>query len=466
MCSHQWKHDVFVSFRGKDVRNNFISHLFSRLDEAGIDYFSDEDKEDAGEEINDKLSRAIRHSRFALVVFSKNYADSKSCLNELVEILECRRQFKNHGHVAVSVFHGVSTADVSKLTSGSEFARGFERLCESKRDDAQIKIWRDALVEATHLSGFHLQNHARGNESEFTKFIVDCLSDKIRQTRPLYFVKNAIGVDRLANDVISLLKNGQEEAVRIIGICGAEGIGKTTVAGVACEGIRHEFECSVFLDKIGEGNRSDHLGLQKKLLRNLMKVDRVIYDIHSNINEIKRSMCRKKILLVLDNVTKKEHMEYFGAGDRESFLPGSRILITTRDRHLLKDLKVDEKYIVKGLSPDHALQLFCHHAFKRSEPKQGYKELSRSLFHYAGGHPSALKRLGSYLSDKSKDKWHEILDKLVRSPYLDCIDGSLPLKSDGPHGDQQGGAYDDKTYTGVRQIRVLADSVINSITID
>ncbi|KAI6688392.1 hypothetical protein NL676_025220, partial [Syzygium grande] len=88
--SHQWKHDVFVSFRGKDLRNNFISHLFRGLDQAGIYYFSDNDREDTGEEIPCKLLRAIRHSRFALIVFSANYADSKWCLNELVEILECR----------------------------------------------------------------------------------------------------------------------------------------------------------------------------------------------------------------------------------------------------------------------------------------------------------------------------------------------------------------------------------------
>ncbi|XP_010059625.3 jacalin-related lectin 4 [Eucalyptus grandis] len=467
MSSHQWKRDVFVSFRGKDVRKNFISHLFRELDRAGIDCFSDEDPQDTGEYINDKLLGAIRHARFALIVFTRNYADSKSCLNELVEILDCRRQLKNDGHVVVSIFHGVSTDDVSKLTSGSEFAQGFERLCEIKRDDAQIKKWRDALEEATHLSGLHLENHAHGNEAKLTEMIVHYLSEKIRQTQPLYFVNNAIGVDHLANDVISLLKKGCKEDVRMIGICGTEQIGKTTVAVVACDGICGEFECSVFLGEIGEANRSDLLGLQKKLLQNLVKEERVkMYDIHTNINEIKRKMRCKKILLVLDNVTNKEQMKHFGAGDRESFCPGSRILITTRDRDLLKDLKVDDKYIVNGLNPDHALQLFCHYAFKRSEPKQGYEALSQSLFHYAGGHPSALKRLGSFLSDKSKDKWHEILDKLVRSPYLDCIDGSLPLKSDGPHGGQRGGAYDDKTYIGVRQISVLVDKVINSITID
>ncbi|XP_048131246.1 TMV resistance protein N-like [Rhodamnia argentea] len=113
--SHQWKHDVFMSFRGKDLWNNFISHLFRGPDQAGIDYFNDGDREDTGKEISHKLLTAIRHSRFTLILFSANYVDSKWCPNEPVEILECRRQLKSHGHMVVPIFMGVHTADVSNL---------------------------------------------------------------------------------------------------------------------------------------------------------------------------------------------------------------------------------------------------------------------------------------------------------------------------------------------------------------
>ncbi|XP_039158536.1 TMV resistance protein N-like [Eucalyptus grandis] len=103
----QWKYDVFVSFRGKDLRRNFISHLFSALRQATIQYFSDNAREDIGEEIRSKLFKAIWHARIALIVFSRNYADSKWCMNELVEILECRKRFGNHGHLVVPIFHEV-----------------------------------------------------------------------------------------------------------------------------------------------------------------------------------------------------------------------------------------------------------------------------------------------------------------------------------------------------------------------
>ncbi|XP_030471485.2 uncharacterized protein LOC115689550 [Syzygium oleosum] len=71
-----------------------------------------------------------------------------------------------------------------------------------------------------------------------------------------------------------------------------------------------------------------------------------------------------------------------------------------KDKDLLDVLKVDDKCLAKG--PD---------------PKEGYEELSESLVRYAGGHAWSLKRLRSFLNGKSKDQWHETLEKLVRLDY-------------------------------------------------
>ncbi|KAL3723950.1 hypothetical protein ACJRO7_036029 [Eucalyptus globulus] len=436
-----------------------------RFEAATIQYFSDNAREDIGEEIRSKLFKPIWHARIALIVFSRNYADSKWCMNELVEILECRKRFGNHGHLVVPIFHEVKTADVSNLTSESEFAQGFERLCGGERDEVQKQRWTNALRETKHLTGFDLRNDAGENERRLVDIIVEYLVEKIRETRQLHFARNAIGVDLLVGEVISLIRMDQEEDVRVIGICGVGGIGKTMAAAVICERIRRDFECFVFLDKIGEADRVDILGLQKKLLHNLMKVEglRTYGDIQTNINKINSNMCFKRILLVLDNVTSKEQIDYFWAGDRELLCPGSRILITTRDQNLLKDLKVEDKYIVKGLDPN-SLRLFCRHAWKREEPQEGYEELSRNLAHYAGGHPESLKRLGTFLNGMPKQQWPHIMEKLVRSPYLDSLIHSF--ESAGPYGGQGGDAFDDGTHNGVRQIRLYGQSIIESITID
>ncbi|KAF8013790.1 hypothetical protein BT93_I1595 [Corymbia citriodora subsp. variegata] len=399
--------------------------------------------EDIGEEIKSKLFKAIEHARVALIVFSRNYADSKWCMKELVEILKSRKRFGNHGHLVVPIFHEVKAGDVSNLMGGSEFAQGFERLCTKEGDAGDIQNWRDALIETKHLTGFTYD--AREDEGRLVDKIVKLVLEAIRETRLLQLTRNIIGVDLLVGDVISSIKMGQEEDVRIIGICGVQGIGKTKVAEVICEHIRLDFRCFVFLHNIQEAFRNNLigvLGLQKKLLHNLIKVEgwRMYDDIQTNIHEIYNKMDRQKILLVLDNVSSKKQIKYFGAKERKQLCRGSRILITTRDPNLLKELKVDDTYILKGLDKNNALRLFCRHAFKREEPREGYEELSRNLAHYAGGHPSSLKKLGSFLNGKSEDQWHQTLKKL--------------------------NAIDDGTHTDVRQIGPHGWPVLDSIAID
>ncbi|XP_042962695.1 disease resistance protein Roq1-like [Carya illinoinensis] len=55
----QWNHDVFLSFRGKDVRHNFISHLNHALCQSGIKTYMDGIDLERGEQISSELFKAI-----------------------------------------------------------------------------------------------------------------------------------------------------------------------------------------------------------------------------------------------------------------------------------------------------------------------------------------------------------------------------------------------------------------------
>ncbi|QHN76269.1 Disease resistance protein [Arachis hypogaea] len=57
-----------------------------------------------GDEISPSLFRAIEDSYVSVIVFSENYADSKWCLEELVRILECRKEY---GQVVIPVFYEI-----------------------------------------------------------------------------------------------------------------------------------------------------------------------------------------------------------------------------------------------------------------------------------------------------------------------------------------------------------------------
>jgi hypothetical protein len=86
------RHDVFLSFRGEDTRHNITAQLHTALEEAGIPTFKDDVNLEIGGEIGSELLKAIQMSRIAIIVFSRNYANSGWCLDELVKIVECKNQ--------------------------------------------------------------------------------------------------------------------------------------------------------------------------------------------------------------------------------------------------------------------------------------------------------------------------------------------------------------------------------------
>ena len=63
-----------------------------------------------GEEIPAELLEAIESSRVSIIVFSKNYASSTWCLDELVKILECREK----GQFVLPIFYEINPSVVRK----------------------------------------------------------------------------------------------------------------------------------------------------------------------------------------------------------------------------------------------------------------------------------------------------------------------------------------------------------------
>ncbi|XP_042519999.1 disease resistance protein RUN1-like [Macadamia integrifolia] len=200
-------------------------------------------------------------------------------------------------------------------------------------------------------------------------------------------------------------------------IYGSGGIGKTTIAKAIYNHMFERFEGSSFLANVREFS-SQHKGLallQKQLLSDVLKkIDIDIYNEDQGIIIIKERLCCKRVLVVLDDV---ENTELFCklVGRHDWFGPGSRIILTTRDEHLLNRLDVDEKYKVKTMNRNESLQLFSCHAFRQEHPLQDYVQLSNDVIHYAGGLPLALVILGS-LYKRSPIEWESELKKLRKIP--------------------------------------------------
>ncbi|KAL3750015.1 hypothetical protein ACJRO7_011056 [Eucalyptus globulus] len=168
--------------------------------------------------------------------------------------------------------------------------------------------------------------------------------------------------------------------------------------------------------------------LQKQLLSKYLDFDYLkrIFDVDDGINMIKRVLCNKKVLIVLDDVDDKEQLKSF-AGKDDWFGFGSRIIITTRDQSVLTNQAkaIDERlanilaYEVDEMEFDHALKLFSRHAFRRDSPLDQYISLSEKIVHTLGKLPLALQVTGSLLSGKSETFWEETLKKLEKAPSME-----------------------------------------------
>lgn len=148
-----FKYDVFLSFRGEDTRNTFVGHLYKALEQNGIQTYKDDEKIEKGETINTQLMESIEDSRFFIIVFSKDYAGSSWCLDELVKIMECRKASE---HTAYPVFYDVEPTEIRKQSGAVKEA--FKKH-ENKKAAGK---WRQALKEAVDLAGWELKKTANG----------------------------------------------------------------------------------------------------------------------------------------------------------------------------------------------------------------------------------------------------------------------------------------------------------------
>ncbi|KAL7584537.1 hypothetical protein Lser_V15G45134 [Lactuca serriola] len=148
-----FKYDVFLSFRGEDTRKNFIDHLYHALQEKNIHTYKDNEGINKGKRISDELIESIEALKFFIIVFSKNYASSSWCLDELVKIMECQ---KTTEHTVYLVFY-----DVEPFEIRNQIGAVGEAFAKHENEEAAGK-WRKALKEAADVAGWELKNTADG----------------------------------------------------------------------------------------------------------------------------------------------------------------------------------------------------------------------------------------------------------------------------------------------------------------
>ncbi|KAI3421575.1 uncharacterized protein J3R85_012080 [Psidium guajava] len=144
-------YEVFLSFRGPDTRKGITDHLYTRLIEAGVRTYKDNEDLRIGEEIGPELLEAIEQSKISIPILSKSYASSKWCLMELTKMVECR---KKKGQIIMPIFYYVNPSELRHQNGG--YSKALPAHKRNKRvDNETIGKWRAALSEVGRLKGWH-----------------------------------------------------------------------------------------------------------------------------------------------------------------------------------------------------------------------------------------------------------------------------------------------------------------------
>lgn len=244
----------------------------------------------------------------------------------------------------------------------------------------------------------------------------------------LHVAEHPVGLENHVKEVISMLRIGFKD-VRMVGICGTGGIGKTTIAKAIYNRIANHFEGKCFLENVRKTSEQHIVQLQETMLFEVLG-DKNIFvgNFSRGINCIKERLCKKRVLIVIDDVDSVDQVRKLAAVNW--FGSGSRIIITTRDEHLLVFHDVKSVHRIKELCARDALVLFSWNAFKSSQPPEDYLKLSVNVVTYANGLPLALVVLGSFLCGRTVPEWESEIAKLERNPKREIYE-ILKISYDG-----------------------------------
>ncbi|XP_076932791.1 TMV resistance protein N-like [Bidens hawaiensis] len=321
VAQKSFKYDVFLSFRGEDTRKNFVDHLYHALHQKGIITYKDDEKIQKGERISEQLIRSIKDSRFHIIVFSKNYASSSWCLDELVQIMDCQKTMEQ---TAYPIFFDVEPTEVRHQsgafgkafaeheTGSRSFVLPLDYLCSTlafcflskcfgilifkyKVDSeswlglvglvailqrvkisqtGQLRLQLLSLILTAKKKGLSYASPAGPLEAHHMK-VIDLItppfiSGPVTSLMPFeptiksgnQVNEKLVGMETRVKRVISSLQSVSDD-VRMIGIKGMGGGGKTTLARAIFDLISIWFEGKSFVENVREVSKGSLSGLKE-----------------------------------------------------------------------------------------------------------------------------------------------------------------------------------------------------------
>ncbi|XP_059069046.1 disease resistance protein RPS4B-like [Cryptomeria japonica] len=422
--------DVFLSHSGK--QKNFVRQLYKDLINQGVSCFFDEDSESlpVGEDFPSRIFEAAKTCKAAILLLSRDFLETKWPMQELLAFVEARDIIRTNPTLKILPLFFLISPDVLKnITPDNE---KWKQLGISGEKRAE---WHHALNAVRRNNG--LKFSEGGDEVKFRDEIVKEIWNLLPTPSPRYHVPCMQGEERMCQEVADFFDTvlPNEKGIRIAGLYGIPGHGKTTLGKAFCNFKLGDFEGKVCYLEFSRGDAFERIKVALQYLTHCppSHLQTITSQDQAQAELYKRGKSQR-VLLVLDNISYESIDEvnyYVEAGFREN----SCILLTARSVDvLIKHFKIELQSCMRvpSLEEDEAIRILLERTsieestLKATDRAFAAKCAKRCSFKEVGWrgrtfHPLALKAFGGHLFSKygsQLSKWvAEIKSLEDRSGY-------------------------------------------------